>query len=203
MNLTRLMVLGLLDANGPMHGYRVRAIAERSQAEGWGGVSLGSLNRELRMMGDSGLVDPVRSESVANRPVRTVYQITDAGRQTLRELREEAISQPSEGPDRLGVALLFGRIGDWPELRKLLEARRAAIAGQLAYTRDERERLVSEKLITLFDAAMFRRQEMRMEAELRWLDEYGLRFGSMPGSDPGESRDDDAEPEPPESGKKE
>jgi DNA-binding PadR family transcriptional regulator len=203
MNLTRLMVLGLLDANGPMHGYRVRAVAERSQAEGWGGVSLGSLHRELRSMEGAGLVDPVRSESVANRPARTVYQITDAGRQVLRELREEAICQPSEGPDRLGVALLFGRVGDRDELSKLLETRRAAIAAQLTYTRDERERLVSEALITPFDAAMFHRQEMRMEAELHWLDTYGPRLGSLPGSGPGGPFDDAAQPEPPQSSKEE
>jgi DNA-binding PadR family transcriptional regulator len=182
------MVLGLLEANGPMHGYRVRAVAERSQAEGWGGVSLGSLHRELRTMEGAGLVDPVRSESVANRPARTVYQITDPGREALRELREEAICQPAEGPDRLGVALLFGRVGDRDELTKLLQVRRAAIAAQLGYTGDERERLVADGLITPFDAAVFRRQEMRMEAELRWLDEYGLQLGSLPagaGPDPG------------------
>jgi DNA-binding PadR family transcriptional regulator len=183
------MVLGLLDANGPMHGYRVRAIAERTQAEGWGGVSLGSLHRELRTMEVAGLVAPVRSESVANRPARTIYQITDDGRQILRGLREEAICQPSEGPDRLGVALLFGRVADPDELRQLLETRRAALAAQLTYTGDERQRLVAEALITPFDAAMFRRQEIRMEAELKWLDEYGSQLGSLPGSGPGQSTD--------------
>lgn len=197
------MILGLLDANGPMHGYRVRAIAERSQAEGWGGVSLGSLHRELRTMADVGLVTPVRSEIVANRPTRTVFQITDVGLQALRELREEAICQISEGPDKLGVALLFGRVGDWRELSKLLETRRAVISDQLAYTRVERDRLVSEALITEFDAAMFRRQEMRMEAELQWLDEYGLRLGALSGSGSGEPAGPAAEPQPPQSDKKE
>lgn len=184
------MVLGLLDANGPMHGYRVRAVAERSQAEGWGGISLGSLHRELRTMEGAGLVHPVRSESVANRPARTVYEITGEGREALRALREQAVSEPSEGPDRLGVALMFGRLGDWDELAKLLETRRATITAHLAYTEVEREQLVADGLITPFDAAIFRRHAMRMEAELRWLEEWGLQLGSLPQTlTPGDSND--------------
>ena len=179
MNLTRLMALGLLEGAGPMHGYQLRAIAERTQAEEWAGVSLGSLHRELRSMETAGLLESIRSESVANRPARTIYAITDLGRQVLRELREEAVCVPHNGPDRLGAALLFGRIGNPDELRKLLQVRRAALAAQHNYAVDERRRLLAEELITAFDAALFRRQEMRLEAELAWLDEYGLELDSL------------------------
>jgi DNA-binding PadR family transcriptional regulator len=180
MNLTRLMALGLLDGAGPMHGYQLRAIAERTQAEDWAGVSLGSLHRELRSMEAAALVEPVRSESVANRPARTIYAITDLGRQALRELREEAICVPHSGPDRLGAALLFGRIGNPDELRKLLQLRRAALAAQRDDAGAERQRLLAEELITPFDAALFRRQEMRLEAEVAWLDQYGTELDSLP-----------------------
>lgn len=174
------MILGLLDANGPMHGYRVRAIAERTQAEGWAGVSLGSLHRELRTMEQAGLVDPVRSEKVANRPPRTIYRITDEGRQVLRQLREEAICSLDDAPDRLGVALMFGRIGDAETLTKLLETRHAALTTHRDAIREERLRLIGAGHITPFDAAMFVRHEMRITAELEWLDAHGRQLATLP-----------------------
>ncbi|MCH0570259.1 PadR family transcriptional regulator [Streptomyces sp. MUM 136J] len=172
MNLSRLVVLGLLESGGPQHGHEIRRQAERSNVQTWGGVSIGALHRELKTMEAQGLVEAVRTEQVGRRPVRTVYQITDDGRSELHALREKAIAQLHFGPDPLGVALLFGRVGDRAEMLALLASRREALAASRDGVASECRRLTEQGLITAFDAAMFRRREMQLDAELRWLEKF-------------------------------
>src|SRR5438309_6396950 len=105
--MSRLMVLGLLRTTGPMHGHQIRRMAEMNSVEAWGGVSVGSLYRELHRMEEEGLVQPVRSEQVGRRPARTIYSITDEGGRELRILREQALTDSRKrSVDPVGVALL-------------------------------------------------------------------------------------------------
>ncbi|GHK03404.1 hypothetical protein SY2F82_52350 [Streptomyces sp. Y2F8-2] len=172
MNLSRLVVLGLLESRGPQHGHEIRRQAERSNVQTWGGVSIGALHRELRTMETHGLVEAVRTEQVGRRPVRTIYRITEDGRTELHALREKAIAQLHFGPDPLGVALLFGRLGDRAGMLALLAERREALARGRDGVAAECRRLTEQGVITAFDAAMFRRREMQLDAELRWLEQF-------------------------------
>ncbi|MCX4457432.1 PadR family transcriptional regulator [Streptomyces sp. NBC_01340] len=184
MNLSRLVVLGLLESGGPQHGHEIRRQAERSNVQTWGGVSIGALHRELRTMETQDLVEAVRTEQVGRRPVRTVYRITEDGRTELHTLREKAISQLHFGPDPLGVALLFGRVGDRAEMLALLAGRREVLAVSRDGVAAECRRLTEQGLITAFDAAMFRRREMQLDAELRWLEQFEKDVADIPDSGP-------------------
>ena len=82
------MVLGTLATHGPQHGHQIRLIAEVTNVGEWGGVSVGALYRELKLMAIEGLVTEVRTEQVGRRPARTIYAITDQGRMGLASLRE-------------------------------------------------------------------------------------------------------------------
>ena len=42
MNLSRLMILGLLADRGPMHGHQIRRAGELTNAEVWGGITGGA-----------------------------------------------------------------------------------------------------------------------------------------------------------------
>jgi DNA-binding PadR family transcriptional regulator len=179
MNLSRLMVLGLL-AHGPRHGHQIRRDAEQTNVGNWGGVSVGALYRELREMEGEGLVEALRTEQVGRRPARTVYQISDEGRRELRILRERAIRELHFGPDAFGVALLFGRTWDRAELIGLLRARRQAIANALEGVKEECTRLEARGAIGPLDVAMFRRRAMQLEAELRWHDEFDPVLPTLP-----------------------
>ncbi|GAA3124677.1 hypothetical protein GCM10010521_09400 [Streptomyces rameus] len=177
------MVLGLLESGGPQHGHEIRRQAERSNVQTWGGVSIGALHRELRTMETHGLVEAVRTEQVGRRPVRTIYRITEDGRSELHALRETAVSRLHFGPDPLGVALLFGRVGDRSEMLRLLARRREALALSRDGVASECRRLTEQGLISAFDAAMFHRREMQLDAELRWLEQFEKDVADIP--DPG------------------
>jgi DNA-binding PadR family transcriptional regulator len=172
MNLTRLMALGTLARKGPLHGHQIRRAAEVTNVGEWGGVSVGALYRELRLMERDGLIERVRTEQVGRRPERTVYQITADGHLELVTLREQAIRPLWHAQDPLGVALSFAADGmDREELRGTLRARRNMLAISADQLRSERERLVSRGYVGLLQATIIRRAQLILEAEVRWHDE--------------------------------
>jgi DNA-binding PadR family transcriptional regulator len=166
------MALGTLARKGPLHGHQIRRAAEVTNVGEWGGVSVGALYRELRLMERGGLIERVRTEQVGRRPERTVYQITADGHLELVTLREQAIRPLWHAPDPLGVALSFAADGmDREELRGTLRARRNMLAISAGQLRAERERLVSRGYVGLLQATIIRRAQLVLEAEVRWHDE--------------------------------
>jgi DNA-binding PadR family transcriptional regulator len=185
MNLSRLMILGLLAERGPMHGHRIRRTAELTNAEVWGGITGGALYAELRKLGGEGLIEAIREEQVGRRPARTVYQITEEGRLELVVQRDAALEVVFGSADPLSVVLLFAAGTDPAELSERLAARRRRIEAQLEATAAERERLTGQGVLPPLAVAAFRRGELRLEAELRWHEEFGRQLAAgvagMPG----------------------
>jgi DNA-binding PadR family transcriptional regulator len=150
--MSRLMVLGLLTTTGPMHGHQIRRTAEMTSVETWGGVSVGSLYRELHRMEEEGLVEPVRSEQVGRRPARTVYSITPEGSRELGILREQALTDTQKRTtDPVGVAL-------------------QSIANAIEFLSAERGQLVARGVPPI-GVSVYRRGELHLAAELTWHDE--------------------------------
>jgi DNA-binding PadR family transcriptional regulator len=172
MNLSRLMILGVLAERGPMHGHQIRRIAELTNAEAWGGITGGALYAELRKLDADGLVRAIRAEQVGRRPARTVYEVTDEGRLELVVQRDAAFEVVFGSADPVSVVLLFAAGSDGPDLGERLAARRRRVAGQLESMTAERERLTGQGALSPLAIAAFRRGELRLEAELRWHEEF-------------------------------
>jgi DNA-binding PadR family transcriptional regulator len=186
MNLTRLMVLGTLAQHGPRHGHEIRRIAEVTNVGEWGGVSVGALYRELRLMEGESLVETVRTEQVGRRPARTVYAITDEGRLELAILREQATRIVHLGPDPLGVSLSFAGDGaDREELASWLRARRDSCAMAAAQLEEDRLRMVARGQLGTWQAAVMYRGQMHAETEVRWHDEFAKILAELPSDEDG------------------
>lgn len=171
MNLSRLLILGALDRQGPRHGHRIRRDAEQANVAAWAGVSVGALYRELRELDAEELIEAVRTETEGNRPARTVYRITSEGKRELAILREQALTQLRSGPDAVAVALLFGGVGDKAVALPLLRVRREALQREVDGIAAERKHLVDEGRLGAVDIAVFRRGEHLRAAEIVWIDE--------------------------------
>jgi DNA-binding PadR family transcriptional regulator len=185
MNLTRLMALGTLASHGPQHGHQIRRSAEITNVGEWGGVSVGALYRELKLMAGEGLVTELRTEQVGRRPARTVYDLTDQGRLELSMLRERAIRDLRPAPDPISVALTFSGTGDDPEeFASWMSSRRDVLAVHLREIAADRERLVARGHITALVAAVMRRTELMIEAELGWQEELSQALARVPGGPP-------------------
>jgi|HubBroStandDraft_5_1064220.scaffolds.fasta_scaffold164698_2 DNA-binding PadR family transcriptional regulator len=182
MNLTRLVILGLLAEHGPRHGHQLRRDAELAEVDRWAGVGVGSLHRELRGLEAAGLIEAVRTERVGLRPERTVYRLTDGGRQELTVLRQQAASQLDAGPDPLSVLLVFAGSSDPAELAALLAQRKNALLARAAELAAERakgeEKGYLLPSVSPLQAASFRRAEVRVAAELAWHEECEALLGA-------------------------
>jgi len=159
MNLSRLMILGLLAERGPMHGHQIRRTAELTNAGVWGGITGGALYAELRKLDGEGLVEAIREEQVGRRPARTVYQITQEGRLELTVQRDAALEVVFGSADPMSVVLLFAAGADASELA---------------------ERLARQGILPPLAVAAFRRGELRLEAELRWHEEFERQLEADP-----------------------
>jgi DNA-binding PadR family transcriptional regulator len=129
LNPTAYVILGML-RNGPRSGYEIKGMVDRSVRFFWA-ASYGQIYPELRTLAKAGLVE-AESQPTGRRK-RTVYQLTDAGREELRGWLERA-------PDRL-------EIRD-EGLLKLFFAG-AAGPGKAAEIIDAKQRLMEEKLAAL------------------------------------------------------
>ena len=81
------------------------------------------------------------------------------------------------------MVLLFAAGTDPAELSERLAARRRRIEGQLAAMAAERERLTGQGVLPPLAVAAFRRGELRLEAELRWHEEFGRQLAAWRGRD--------------------
>lgn len=180
MNLTRLVVLGLLAERGAQHGHQLRHDIRLTKADEWAGVGAGSLHRELRKLADDGLIETVRVERVDRRPERTIFQITDAGRTELDRLREQALTTLPGASDPMAAALIFAGTTASTALGTLLARHRVVVEAELARLAAERAHGEAEGYlrpeVSPLQAAAFRRSELRAQAELAWHDEWDRVF---------------------------
>jgi DNA-binding PadR family transcriptional regulator len=168
MSNARIMVLGLLEAGGPMHGHRIRRYAVEMDVQWWAGIAVGSLYAALHRMELEGLVAVVRREQDGRRPARTVYAITELGRATLAEARRAALAEATLPPMAIDLAIAFGREPDAAVLRDALDRRRQsfeAIRDRLRTRHEGR---------TATTVAAIRHLEHRVEAELAWMAELDV-----------------------------
>lgn len=185
MSLSRLVVLGLLAEHGPLHGHQLRLAAEARHVESWGGVGPGALYRELHQLEAEALIECVCNEQVGNRPPRTVYRVTDAGRQALRALRAETLGAFARPPDPVGVALLFGGSDGVEELLGALGRRHEAALADLDALVAKRAALKAQGVLSVAGEAVFRRAELYLEAELAWHEACASVLGGETAGDLG------------------
>ena len=89
MSASRLLILGVVRFMQPVHGYDIRREIAEWRAEQWANISYGSIYFALKKLTEDGLLEPVETGPVGNRPARTTYRMTERGeKEFLRLLRE-------------------------------------------------------------------------------------------------------------------
>lgn len=168
MNSTRLFVLGALSRGGPMYGHQIRRAAQVDRTELWTDVKPGSLYGALHRLAAEGVIDEVRTERQGNLPARTVYAITQAGREELGAHRDEALRDTRLRPDPVDLALQNCDDLAEEEVQAAIEARRQALSAQLTSWRQLWDQ-ASPHLRGLEPLAA-EHGRYRLEAELAWHD---------------------------------
>ncbi len=74
----------------PMSGYDIQLMLQENEAERWSGVQVGSIYHALKKLEKERYIEIKKIESNGNRQ-RTIYTITDLGREQLKLLTFKAI----------------------------------------------------------------------------------------------------------------
>lgn len=168
-----VMVLALL-READMHPYEMVRLLRVRHDDRLITITNGTLYHTVARLQRAGLLDEVGTDRDGNRPERTTYTLTDAGRDAVvawvrRELPK--VDRPAE----FRVALAEAHNLERDDTVELLRARREALVDDHVLHRDglhtSRVKGVPEQVLVEIE-----RQEALLEAELRWLDSLLARL---------------------------
>jgi DNA-binding PadR family transcriptional regulator len=101
-----LSVLNLLNER-PMHPYEMRSLIRERRHDRAFKIRESSIYDTVSRLADRGYVEPVEVSREGRRPERTVYAITEAGRDELDAWLWELASEPSEEYPSFAAPLMF------------------------------------------------------------------------------------------------
>lgn len=123
-------VLALL-ADGPSHGYELKAAFERTIGPEWGTLNVGQLYQVLGRLSADGLIVSDRQPQ-QRRPDRVVHALTERGRQELATwLHEPTVRQHGYRDDFFLKLATVWHGGDRAELHALIGRQRAYLLGEM------------------------------------------------------------------------
>ena len=183
-----LSVLNLLNER-PMHPYEMRTMMRERGHDRAFRIRESSVYDTVSRLADRGFIEPVEVNREGRRPERTVYAITEAGRDELQVWLRELTSEPAADYPAFAAPLMFiyalgrdGAIGALQQRAALLEAEisrsdafRRAMTGEIP------------DFPRIFGIEEEYAQAMR-QAELAWVRATvtELRDGSLPWPAPDE-----------------
>ncbi len=163
-----VMVLGLL-READMHPYEMQRVLRQRRDDRIVTVTAGTLYHTVGRLQKAGLLAEVGVDREGNRPERTTYTLTDAGRETVADWLWRELSR-IDRPEQFRVALAECHNLQRSDVVDLLRARRheLAAAHQL---HDDGLRAARAKLVPEQYLLEVGREAALLRAELAWLDE--------------------------------
>ena len=162
-----VMVLALL-REGDMHPYEILRLMRQRHHDRLVTITNGTLYHTVGRLEKAELLGEVGVDREGNRPERTTYTLTDAGRVIVSEWVRRELSRIDRTTE-FRVALAEAHNLDRLEVADLLRRRRDALGDtHQAYLRGrEKARTIDTPEQFLIEVE---REELLLETELRWLD---------------------------------
>jgi DNA-binding PadR family transcriptional regulator len=126
-----LAVMNLL-AEHPMHPYEMKSKMKERGHDQVIRLKGGSIYDTVVRLEEGGFIKSQAPSREGRRPERTVYAITDAGREEIMAWLRELLAQPVNEYPQFGAALAFFAALDKNEVVRLLKVRIALLDGQAA-----------------------------------------------------------------------
>jgi DNA-binding PadR family transcriptional regulator len=131
LNSLALTALRLLH-EGPMHPYEMARLIRERRIDVTLNLKRGSLYHAVERLERDGLIEAVETSREGRRPERTVYRLTDPGRDAFDTHLREIITDVRYEPPRLMAAAQFLSSLAPDEAAKLLDLRRVSLEALLA-----------------------------------------------------------------------
>jgi len=166
----------------PMHPYEIAQTLRRQGKDTSTKINYGSLYTVVQNLEKHGFVEVTDVERQGNRPERTIYGITEAGRQEMTEWLADLVAVPAREYPIFETALSLMGVLHPDEVKRLLEERLNSLEVQAASARGGLEKLY-ETLPRLFLVEGEYQLHM-VEAQAEWVRGFleELRHGTLPGA---------------------
>jgi DNA-binding PadR family transcriptional regulator len=176
--MTRVVLLGALARRGPMHGYAIKQALHEWYMDFWADVKPGSIYAGLKRLVAEGLVEQTGTSREGNRPVRTTYRLTPAGREELRTLLRSFWTPPVRVARPVDMALNFVTELPADEIEPLLRERLQAIENQIWLFRPEMRPPFDEPARQARVDDLHEHELLLLEAERAWCEHVLKRLRS-------------------------
>jgi DNA-binding PadR family transcriptional regulator len=168
-----------------MHPYEMQQLIRDRGTDHVIKLTPGALYHTVERLTRHALIEPVETARAGRRPERTVYAITEAGRDEFTDNLRDMISRPAKEYPLFGAAVEMLQALDPNDAARLLEQRSVALEANIA--------LVEQLLSSLLKRGLTRLQVVEIEyamtmtrAELSWVrcivDD--IRSGALPWTRP-------------------
>ncbi|TMC81329.1 MAG: PadR family transcriptional regulator [Chloroflexi bacterium] len=121
-----LSVLELLDER-PMHPYELASTMRLRHHDEFIRLNFGSLYHTVEVLERNGWIVPTEREKEGRRPERTIYKLTESGREVLVRIVSDILSQPRREYPHFAAGLMFMHHRDAPQAAEHLRNRAAAL----------------------------------------------------------------------------
>lgn len=161
-----LVILGLL-MEGEKHPYEIQQIMKQRNMDRYIKFHKGSLYYAVEQMARNGLIESAGTVRDSSRPDRTVYRITDRGKERFHQLMEEQILKMEPYYDPIYAALAFARHGDREKIQEALTRRTQMterVLSEMQRIYDSHNGRISEAALHIMGGGL-----THTRTELEWL----------------------------------
>ncbi|WP_031486694.1 PadR family transcriptional regulator [Streptomyces bicolor] len=165
----------------PMHPYEIAQTLRSQGKDASTKTNYGSLYTVVQNLEKHGFVEVAGVERQGNRPERTVYGLTEAGREEMAEWLSDLIAVPAKEYPIFETALSLMSALPPADVARLLEMRLSSLEVQVASGRGALEKLY-ERVPRLFLIEVEYQLHM-VEAQAKWVGGFleEIKKGSLPG----------------------
>jgi DNA-binding PadR family transcriptional regulator len=171
----RLVLLGLL-LDSPKYGYELKHIIEDHMGD-WTSIAFGSIYFALDKLSKEEFIEKVGVEQPGNRPSRSVYGITDNGKDEFYRLLRESWQNLDRQYYQMDICLFFMEHLAKEEIRGYIQGRLRTMEGILRHLDEHEAEEMKNPDIPAQARAIFSHTRLHTQAEVAWLKEVWAEFG--------------------------
>jgi DNA-binding PadR family transcriptional regulator len=162
-----LSILELLDER-PMHPYELASTMRDRHHDEFIRLNFGSLYHTVDALERDGWIEPVEREKEGRRPERTIYRLTDSGRELLVRVVSEILATPTREFLHFSAGLMFMHHLDATRAAAQLATRAASLSALI----EKLQRIMGELLadgVTRLALIELEHKIAIIEAERTWV----------------------------------
>lgn len=163
---TRLVILGLLRER-PLHGYEIKHIIEEHMGD-WTSIAFGSIYFALGKLTEEGFIEKIATEQEGGRPSRSIFQITEAGREEFLRLLRQVWSELERHYYTIDIGLFFMEALPIEEVKSYLRGRVTQLEAVARHLDAHKADQLAHEEVPRLAAAVFDHSRAHFQAELAW-----------------------------------